>query len=142
MEKKPPFQPRLFDEALGWAGSASRTRGPSAGRARLDRAVDWPGAAQGGARFGGRLKALVSGGAPLNPEIGMFFHALGLPILQGYGQTEAGPVVSVNRPVQVKLHTVGPPLTACRGEIAEDGEILVRGDLVMKGYWNDPEATA
>lgn len=94
------------------------------------------------ARFGGRLKALVSGGAPLNPEIGVFFTALGMRLLQGYGQTESAPVVSCNPPDKVKLHTVGPALPDVEVEIAEDGEILVRGELVMKGYWNDPEATA
>ena len=93
------------------------------------------------ARFGGRLKALVSGGAPLNPDIGMFFTALGLQILQGYGQTETSPVISVNRPGDMKLHTVGPPLKDVEVKIADDGEILARGDLVMQGYWNNQEAT-
>jgi len=93
------------------------------------------------ARFGGRLKALVSGGAPLNPEIGLFFTALGLRILQGYGQTETSPSVSVNRPGDMKLHTVGPPLKGVDVRIADDGEILVRGDLVMQGYWKNNDAT-
>src|SRR5690606_8434101 len=93
-------------------------------------------------RFGGRLKALVSGGAALNYDIGLFFTALGLRILQGYGQTEASPVVSVNPPGRIKLKTVGPPLKGVELRIAEDGEILVRGELVMKGYWRDPDATA
>ena len=92
-------------------------------------------------RFGGRLKALVSGGAPLNPEIGLFFTALGLRILQGYGQTEAAPVISVNRPGNVHIETVGPPLKDVELRIAGDGEILVRGDLVMQGYWRDEDAT-
>ena len=92
-------------------------------------------------RFGGRMKALVSGGAPLNPEIGVFFHSIGLPLLQGYGQTEAGPVISCNRPAAgLKMDTVGPPLMNTEVKIADDGEILVRGELVMKGYWrNQPE---
>jgi len=93
-------------------------------------------------RFGGRLKAFVSGGAPLNYDIGVFFAALGLRILQGYGQTESAPVVSCNPPTRNKLHTVGPPLSGVEVRIAEDGEILVRGELVMQGYWNMPEATA
>ncbi|MEO1017419.1 MAG: AMP-dependent synthetase/ligase [Pseudomonadota bacterium] len=93
-------------------------------------------------RFGGRLKALVSGGAPLNSEVGLFFTALGLPVLQGYGQTESSPVISVNPPFKVKLETVGPPLDGVELKIAQDGEILVRGDLVMHGYWKDIAATA
>src|SRR4029077_10080657 len=93
-------------------------------------------------RFGGRLKAMVSGGAPLNPEIGKFFLALGVPLLQGYGQTEASPVVSANPPNRIKIDTVGPPLDGVEVKIAEDGELLVRGESVMRGYWNDPDATA
>lgn len=93
-------------------------------------------------RFGGRLKALVSGGAPLNPEVGEFFMALGIRLLQGYGQTESGPVASVNRVGNIKMHTVGPPLDDTEIKIADDGEILLRGELVMQGYWRDEEATA
>jgi long-chain acyl-CoA synthetase len=93
-------------------------------------------------RFGGRLKAMVSGGAPLNPEIGSFFLALGVTLLQGYGQTEAGPVVACNSPARIRIDTVGPPLDGVRVRAAEDGELLVAGDNVMQGYWNDPEATA
>jgi len=88
------------------------------------------------ARFGGRLKALVSGGAPLNYDVGVFFTALGLRLLQGYGQTEAAPVVSCNPPSRIKLRTVGPALTDVEVKIADDGEILVRGPLLMDGYWN------
>jgi long-chain acyl-CoA synthetase len=93
-------------------------------------------------RFGGRLKAMVSGGAALNPEIGSFFLALGVRLLQGYGQTEAAPVIACNTPSRIKIDTVGPPLDGVRVRIAEDGEILVAGDNVMKGYWNDPQASA
>ncbi|MDP7097180.1 MAG: long-chain fatty acid--CoA ligase [Rhodospirillales bacterium] len=92
-------------------------------------------------RFGGRLKALVSGGAPLNPDIGLFFTALGLRILQGYGLTETAPIISVNRPGDVKMNTVGPPMRGVEVKIAEDGEILVKGELVMQGYWRKADAT-
>ena len=95
------------------------------------------------ARFGGRMKALVAGGAPLNPDIGVFFDAMGLTLLQGYGQTEAGPVISVNRPrVGIRMDTVGPPMRKVEVQIAGDGEILVRGELVMHGYWQAEAETA
>ncbi|WP_210358309.1 AMP-dependent synthetase/ligase [Sphingomonas beigongshangi] len=94
-------------------------------------------------KFGGRLKAMVSGGAPLNPEIGIFFQSLGLTFLQGYGQTEAAPVISCNRPsAGLRMETVGPPLVDTEVRIAEDGEILVRGELVMHGYWRNEAETA
>jgi long-chain acyl-CoA synthetase len=93
------------------------------------------------ARFGGRFHAAMSGGARLDPEVGRFFMGLGLTIMQGYGQTEAGPVISANPPDRVRIHSVGLPLTGVELRIADDGEILVRGDLVMDGYWNQPDAT-
>ena len=94
-------------------------------------------------KFGGRIKAMVSGGAPLNPEVGVFFESMGLTMLQGYGQTEAGPVISCNRPaVGLKMDTVGPPLEGVEVKIAPDGEILVRGELVMHGYWRNDAETA
>jgi long-chain acyl-CoA synthetase len=94
-------------------------------------------------KFGGRLKAMVSGGAPLNVDVGMFFQALGLTFLQGYGQTEAAPVISCNRPkVGLRMDSVGPPLIDTEVKIAEDGEILVRGELVMHGYWRNDAETA
>jgi long-chain acyl-CoA synthetase len=93
-------------------------------------------------RFGGRIKAMVSGGAPLNPDVGSFFEAMGLTMLQGYGQTESGPVISCNRPkVGLKMDTVGPPMEGVEIRIAEDGEILVRGELVMHGYWRNEGET-
>ncbi len=93
-------------------------------------------------KVGGRVKAWVSGGAPLNPDIGIFFQSLGITFLQGYGQTEAGPVISCNRPsVGIRLETVGPPVKNTEVKIAEDGEIMVRGELVMHGYWRNPEET-
>jgi long-chain acyl-CoA synthetase len=95
------------------------------------------------ARFGGRMKAMVSGGAPLNPDVGVFFDAMGLTMLQGYGQTEAGPVISCNRPrAGIGMNTVGPPMKGVELKIADDGEILVRGELVMHGYWQNEAETA
>ena len=94
------------------------------------------------ARFGGRLKALVSGGAPLNRDIGVFFTALGLRLLQGYGLTESAPVISCNPPRRVRIETVGPPVVDVEVKIADDGEICCRGELVMQGYWGNAAATA
>ena len=94
-------------------------------------------------RFGGRIKAMVAGGAPLNPDVGIFFDSLGLTLLQGYGQTEAGPVISCNRPsVGLKMDTVGPPLAGVEVRIADDGELLVKGEQVMQGYWRNKAETA
>ena len=94
-------------------------------------------------KFGGRTKAWVSGGAPLNPDVGIFFQSLGITFLQGYGQTEAAPVISCNRPkAGIRLESVGPPLKDTEVRIATDGEIMVRGELVMHGYWRNPEETA
>ncbi len=94
-------------------------------------------------KFGGRMKAMVSGGAPLNPEIGTFFDSIGLTLLQGYGQTEAGPIISCNRPAAgLKMDSVGPPLRGVEARIADDGEIEVRGEFVMQGYWRNKAETA
>jgi long-chain acyl-CoA synthetase len=93
-------------------------------------------------RFGGRLRAAVSGGARLEPDIGRFFLALGIILLQGYGQTEAGPVISATPPEAIRIDTVGRPLRGVELQLAADGEILVRGDLVMDGYWARPQETA
>tara|TARA_R100000951_G_scaffold63588_2_gene53385 strand:- start:26 stop:790 length:765 start_codon:yes stop_codon:yes gene_type:complete len=85
---------------------------------------------------------MVSGGGPLNYELGVLFVSCGIRILQGYGQTEFAPVVSCNRAENNKLRTVGPPMVGAEAKIADDGEILLRGESMMKGYWNLPEVTA
>jgi long-chain acyl-CoA synthetase len=143
LRREPKLRRRLFQKAL--ALGILRYERPDAMTPldRLaDRALEHLVRAKVRARFGGRLKALVSGGAPLNSHDGLFFQALGLPVFQGYGQTEAAPFISCNRPGRVKLHTVGPPLLGVELRIAEDGEICARGPMVMKGYWRDPAATA
>jgi long-chain acyl-CoA synthetase len=94
-------------------------------------------------KIGKRQKAWVSGGAPLNPEVGMFFESIGITFLQGYGQTETGPVLACNRPsAGIRLVTVGPPVKNTEVRIADDGEIMVRGENVMHGYWRNPEETS
>ena len=92
-------------------------------------------------QFGGKLKAFVSGGGALDKKIGEFLNAIGLPTLQGYGLTEASPVVSCNIPGKIKIDTVGPPFKTNEVKIAEDGEILVKGENVMLGYWNMKKET-
>ena len=92
-------------------------------------------------QFGGRLQAFVSGGGALDKKIGEFLNAIGLPTLQGYGLTEASPVVSCNIPGQIQVETVGPPFKTNIVKIAEDGEILIKGENVMLGYWNKKKET-
>ena len=92
-------------------------------------------------QFGGDLQAFISGGGALDENIGEFLNALGLPTLQGYGLTEASPVVSCNLPDLVKVDTVGPAFRTNKIKIAYDGEILVKGENVMLGYWNNKEET-
>ena len=92
-------------------------------------------------QFGGNLQAFVSGGGALDQNIGEFLNAIGLPTLQGYGLTEASPVVSCNLPDLVKVDSVGPPFRTNKVKIANDGEILIKGENVMLGYWNLKEET-
>jgi long-chain acyl-CoA synthetase len=92
-------------------------------------------------QFGGNLKAFVSGGGALDKEIGEFLNSVGLPTLQGYGLTETSPVVSCNPIHKIKVETVGPPFKGNKVKIADDGEILVKGENVMLGYWNKKEET-
>jgi long-chain acyl-CoA synthetase len=89
--------------------------------------------------FGGRMKYMVSGGAKLPYEIGLFYNGIGLKLIEGYGLTETSPVITVNLPYKNKIGTVGPPLKDVEVKIAEDGEILVKGPNVTKGYHNKPE---
>jgi len=92
-------------------------------------------------QFGGSLKTFVSGGGALDKEVGYFLNAIGLPTLQGYGLTETSPVVSCNPINDIRIDTVGPPFRGNAVKIAEDGEILVKGENVMLGYWNNKEET-
>ena len=92
-------------------------------------------------QFGGELKTFVSGGGALDKDVGVFLNAIGLPTLQGYGLTETSPVVSCNPIHDIRVETVGPPFKGNQVRIAEDGEIIVKGENVMLGYWNNKEET-
>jgi len=143
VERTGGMKAKLFHRAL--ALGIKKYEDPaslSLGERLMDRLLDKLVRDKVRARFGGRLKAMVSGGAPLNPEIGLFFTALGVRILQGYGLTEAGPVTNCNPPPRVKIRTVGPVFHQVELRLAEDGEILVRGENVMQGYWGLPELSA
>jgi long-chain acyl-CoA synthetase len=142
LAKAKPFQRKMFDLAYTLGRKNYERPGSLTFKERLQNlACELLVRRKVRRRFGGRLKAFVSGGAALNYEIGVFFLALGVPLLQGYGQTEASPVISANRPRKIKIDTVGPIFDDLQARIAEDGEILVKGEAVMKGYWRDPEAT-
>ena len=139
--RETPIRQKLFAAALN-SGLRKITGQRRLTDLLLDKPLDNLVRAKVRARFGGRLKALVSGGARLDPDVGKFFLAFGLKIIQGYGQTEAGPVISANPPDAIRVETVGKILPDVDLRIAADGEILVRGDLVMQGYWGNPDATA
>ena len=142
MERRGPIGRGLFSAALGLGRRRLAGGRLSPIENAADRLLDRVVRAKVRARFGGRLKAIVSGGAPISPELVLFFHAVGLRLLQGYGLTEASPVVTANPPLRVKFDSVGTALPGVEVRLGEDGEILVRGELVMDGYWNDPEASA
>ena len=92
--------------------------------------------------LGGKVEWVISGGAPLGTRLGHFFRGAGIPVLEGWGLTETTAAASVNRPVAVKIGTVGPPLAGTTVRVGDDGELLVRGDHVFSRYWSNADATA
>jgi len=136
-----PAKKRLFDLVVAAGGRAERREAGLLDRiflALLRERVAGPVLA----RLGGRMRFAVLGGAPLDPAIAWLFLGLGLPVLQGYGMTEASPVISVNRPESNVPESVGMPLDNIEVRIAAGGELLARGPSIMKGYWKNPEASA
>jgi len=138
---KSPVKKRLFDLVVAAGGRAERREAGLADRIVLMLLHDRV-ARPVLARLGGRMRFAVLGGAPLDPAIAWLFLGLGLPVLQGYGMTEASPVISVNRLEGNVPESVGMPLDNVEVRVAADGELLARGPSIMKGYWNNPEASA
>ncbi len=142
---QPVFQRRIFEWAVGI--------GKEYVHARKQKSFSWMLRLKRGlaeilvfrkikSRLGGRIEYFVSGGAALSHELGEFFDALGILVIEGYGLTESSPVISANRVENYRHGTVGFPIPGVDVKIASDGEILARGPNVMKGYWNNPQATA
>ena len=140
--RETPWRQRLFNLAIAIGQKRAEGIRLALWQRMIDPLLDRIVRSKIRARFGGRLRTTVSGSARLEPLVGRFFQAIGLQMIQGYGQTEAGPVISAMRPSSRRIDTVGPALEGVELRIAEDGEILVRGDLLMEGYWGLPAETA
>jgi long-chain acyl-CoA synthetase len=142
---KPKPVAALFRRAveIGWKAFLYRQgRGPWSMSLLFKPLLDMLAAKKVRDKLGGRLRVIISGGAPLSAEISLFFIGLGLPLYQGYGLTETSPVVSVNRPEDNRPDGVGKPLAGVEVKIGDDQELLVRGSCVMQGYWRNERATA
>ncbi|MCB9678614.1 MAG: long-chain fatty acid--CoA ligase [Alphaproteobacteria bacterium] len=146
VEESSPAKRRVFHWALGVGREVSRIRQQGrepTGLLKLKHAMaDRLVFSAIKAKFGGRIRFFISGGAPLSREIAEFFHACDLLVLEGYGLTESAAASCVNEPDSFRFGTVGKPVPGCELKLAEDGEILLRSRGVMQGYYNDPEATA
>jgi long-chain acyl-CoA synthetase len=146
IERAGGLRTRIGLWALGVGGRASRARreggsvnGVLALQQRLAERLVF---AKVRERLGGRLRVGVSGAAPLSPEVMEFFHALGVPVIEGYGLTETASSATVNEPDDFRIGTVGRPVDGVEIRLADDGEILIRSDSVFAGYYKEPEATA
>ena len=135
------FKKTLIDETIRLGSKKMKKEKLSFNEIILDKLVDLLVRKKIKGQFGGNLKTFVSGGGALDKEVGLFLNSIGLPTLQGYGLTEASPVVSCNPIHDVRVETVGPPFKGNDVKIADDGEILVKGENVMLGYWNNQDET-
>ena len=135
------FKKTLIDETIRLGSKKMKKEKLSFNEIVLDKLVDLLVRKKIKSQFGGNLKTFVSGGGALDKEVGLFLNSIGLPTLQGYGLTEASPVVSCNPIHDVRVETVGPPFKGNDVKIADDGEILVKGENVMLGYWNNQDET-
>ncbi len=144
IDASPPFRQKIFHWAVGVGRRYARQKKQGSVSPLLtlqNRIADILVFGKVKARTGGRIRFFVSGGAALPRELGEFFEAIGIQIIEGYGLTESSPVISVNRLEKYKFGTVGFPIPDVTVKIAEDGEIIIKGPNVMKGYWNNSEAT-
>jgi long-chain acyl-CoA synthetase len=136
----------IFDRAervaVAYSEALDRKGGPGLLLRLAHRALDGLVYARLRAALGGRCTAAISGGAPLGPRLAHFFRGIGLTVLEGYGLTETSPAISINRYTGTRIGTVGQPLPGVTVRVADDGEILVQGDIVFSGYWNNDDATA
>ena len=135
------FKKTLIDETIRLGSKKMKKEKLSFNEIVLDKLVDLLVRKKIKGQFGGNLKTFVSGGGALDKEVGLFLNSIGVPTLQGYGLTEASPVVSCNPIHDVRVETVGPPFKGNDVKIADDGEILVKGENVMLGYWNNQDET-
>ena len=135
------FKKTLIDETIRLGSKKMKKEKLSFNEIILDKLVDLLVRKKIKGQFGGNLKTFVSGGGALDKEVGLFLNSIGLPTLQGYGLTETSPVVSCNPIHDVRVETVGPPFKGNDVKIADDGEILVKGENVMLGYWNNQDET-
>lgn len=131
-----------FEVAKKWATIVNRGEKPGPFLAMQHAIADKLVFSKWRAAMGGRVRTLVSGGAPLSRELALIFHGAGLPIYEGYGLTESSPTISVNHPLACRLGSVGQPVPGLQVKIAEDGEILASGPSIMRGYYNREEETA
>ena len=141
MSKESKLKQKLFNDTIALGRKLYENNKLSLGSKMYNKILSLLVRKKIGSRFGGRLVGLISGGAALNYDVGISLYSLGIPIYQGYGQTESGPVISVNYPKNNKIDTVGRLLPNTDVKISDESEILVKGENVMNGYFKDPDAT-